>query len=72
MKPKEAKGIVHAEARIPDLTSKVEELTAASARLDTDVKNLEKEVAVSQEAQDEATAIRQTQLTEFNGERDPW
>jgi len=62
------KSIADAEARIEDLTSKIEELTANSARLGTEIKNLEKEVAANQEALDQATAIRQKQLAEFNAE----
>merc|ERR1719253_2111084 len=62
------KSIADAEARISDLTTKVEELTASSARLNTEIKNLEKEVAANQDALDKATAIRQKQLAEFNGE----
>merc|ERR1719453_2520873 len=62
------KSIADAEARISDLTTKIEELTAASARLNTEIKNLEKEVAANQAALDSATAIRQKQLAEFNGE----
>merc|ERR1719456_1731088 len=62
------KSIAEAEARISDLTSKIEELTANSARLGTEIKNLEKEVAANQEALDQATAIRTKQLAEFNAE----
>merc|ERR1719146_160635 len=62
------KSIADAEARISDLTTKIEELTANSARLNTEIKNLEKEVAENQEALDQATAIRQKQLAEFNAE----
>ena len=62
------KSIADAEARIEDLTTKIEELTANSARLGTEIKNLEKEVAANQEALDQATAIRQKQLAEFNAE----
>merc|ERR1712050_545494 len=51
------KAIADAEAKIADLTVKIEELTAASARLNTEIKNLEKEVAANQEALDQATAI---------------
>merc|ERR1712194_921835 len=40
----------------------------ASARLNTEIKNLEKEVAANQEALDQATAIREKQLAEFNAE----
>jgi len=62
------KSIADAEARIASLTTKIEELTAQSSRLNTEIKNLEKEVAANQEALDKATAIRQKQLAEFNGE----
>merc|ERR1711920_576956 len=62
------KAIADAEAKIADLTTKIEELTAASARLNTEIKNLEKEVAANQEALDQATAIREKQLAEFNAE----
>merc|ERR1712050_718330 len=62
------KAIADAEAKISDLTVKIEELTAASARLNTEIKNLEKEVAANQEALDQATAIREKQLAEFNAE----
>jgi cell division protein FtsB len=51
------KSISDAEARISDLTTKIEELTASSARLNTEIKNLEKEVAGNQNALDKATAI---------------
>merc|ERR1719514_26233 len=51
------KSIADAEARISDLTTKIEELTASSARLNTEIKNLEKEVAENQAALDKATAI---------------
>jgi chromosome segregation ATPase len=62
------KAIADAEARISDLTTKIEELTAMSARLNTEIKNLEKEVAENQAALDKATAIREKQLAEFNEE----
>merc|ERR1719181_2204981 len=62
------KAIAEAEARIGDLTTKIEELTAGSARLNTEIKNLEKEKAKNQEALDQATAIREKQLAEFNAE----
>jgi DNA repair exonuclease SbcCD ATPase subunit len=62
------KSIAEAEARIEDLTTKIEELTANSARLNTEIKNLEKEVAANQNALDKATAIREKQLAEFNAE----
>merc|ERR1719247_2264001 len=62
------KSIADAETRIADLTTSVEELTATSARLGTEIKNLEKEVAANQAALDKATAIREKQLAEFNAE----
>merc|ERR1712232_1247443 len=62
------KAISEAETRIADLTTSVEELTASSARLGTEIKNLEKEVSANQAALDQATAIREKQLAEFNAE----
>jgi len=62
------KAISDAETHITDLTTKIEELTASSSRLNTEIKNLEKEVAKNQEALDAATAIREKELAEFNGE----
>merc|ERR1719412_2215741 len=62
------KSIAEAEARIETLTTKIEELTADSARLNTEIKNLEREVAANQEALEKATAIREKQLAEFNAE----
>jgi len=62
------KSIADAETTIQDLTNKIEELTASSARLNTGIKNLEKEVAQNQEALDSATAIREKELAEFNAE----
>jgi len=62
------KAIADAETRISDLTNKIEELTANSARLNTEIKNLEQEVAKNQAALDKATSIRQKELAEFNAE----
>merc|ERR1719211_833796 len=62
------KSIADAEAKIDDLTSKIEEYTALSAQLNTEIKNLESEVAKNQEALDKATAIREKELAEFNAE----
>merc|ERR1719487_1044385 len=62
------KSIADAEARIKALTTSIEELTASSARLNTEIKNLEREVAKNQAALDKATAIRQKELAEFNAE----
>merc|ERR1719310_1603078 len=62
------KSIGEAETRLKDLTSAIEELTGNSARLNTEIKNLEQEVAANQEALDKATALRKKQLAEFNAE----
>merc|ERR1719510_931583 len=62
------KSIAEAEARIETLTTKIEELTAVSARLNTEIKNLDKEVAGHQDSLDKATAIREKELAEFNAE----
>merc|ERR1719491_144807 len=62
------KSIAEAEARIDALTTKIEELTAVSARLNTEIKNLEKEVAANQDSLAKATALREKQLAEFNAE----
>jgi len=62
------KAIAEAEAKISELTTKIEELTASSARLGTEIKNLEKEVAENQASLDRATALRERQLAEFNAE----
>eukprot|EP00413_Alexandrium_margalefii_P049387 CAMPEP_0204609382 /NCGR_PEP_ID=MMETSP0661-20131031/60882_1 /ASSEMBLY_ACC=CAM_ASM_000606 /TAXON_ID=109239 /ORGANISM="Alexandrium margalefi, Strain AMGDE01CS-322" /LENGTH=667 /DNA_ID=CAMNT_0051621043 /DNA_START=106 /DNA_END=2109 /DNA_ORIENTATION=- len=62
------KAIADAETKIADLTTKIEELTAGSARLNTEIKNHEKEVAENQASLDKATALRQKQLAEFNAE----
>jgi len=59
------KSVAEAEARITDLTTSIEDLTASSSRLGTEIKNLEKEVAENQHALDQATAIRQKELAEF-------
>merc|ERR1719401_2827615 len=48
------KSIKEAEAKIDALTSKIEELTATSARLAAEIKSLEKEVAANQAALDKA------------------
>merc|ERR1719172_550669 len=49
------KAIADAEARIENLGAKIEELTALSSQLQTELKNLEKEVAKNQEGLDKAT-----------------
>merc|ERR1719149_420291 len=60
--------IANAEGHISDLTTSIEELTGASARLNTEISNLDKEVAKNSQALDQATALRTKQLAEFNEE----
>merc|ERR1719375_2595988 len=62
------KAIADAEAKIADLTSKIEELTGTSARLNTEIKNLHKDIEKDQQALDQADAMRQKELAEFNEE----
>merc|ERR1719440_2518178 len=57
-----------AEGLITDLTATIEEATATSARLNTEIKNLASEIAKNQAALDQATSLRQKELAEFNGE----
>jgi len=55
-------------AKVTSLTSKIESLEAASARLNTEIKNAEQEVAANQKSLDAATALREKELAEFNTE----
>jgi len=60
--------IAAGERRDNDLVAAIEEFTANSARLNTEIANLNKEVAKNEEALDSATALRKKQLAEFNAE----
>jgi chromosome segregation ATPase len=60
--------ISDAESSITALTASIEEGTASSARLNTEIKNLNSEIAKNQAALDKATALRQEELAEFNAE----
>jgi hypothetical protein len=62
------KSIKIAEGRITDLTKSIEEGTATSARLNTEIANLDKEVAANQHALDQASAMRTKDLAEFTAE----
>jgi len=62
------KAIADAEAKIDDLTSQIEELSASSGKLAAEIKNLRKEASAGQEALDKATSLREKQLAEFNSE----
>jgi len=60
--------IADAEGHITALTASIEEGTATSARLNTEIKNLGTEIAKNTEALDKATALRKEELAEFNAE----
>eukprot|EP00397_Hematodinium_sp_SG-2012_P018460 GEMP01018913.1.p1 GENE.GEMP01018913.1~~GEMP01018913.1.p1 ORF type:complete len:653 (-),score=219.28 GEMP01018913.1:660-2618(-) len=60
--------IKNAEQTIAQLTGDIEEFSAASARLNTEIKGLSDEVAANTEALNQADEIRQKQLAEFNAE----
>merc|ERR550514_1734437 len=62
------KSIADAEAKIKDLTNTIEELTATSNRLSAEIENLKAEVAKLQEALEQAKAMREKELAEFNEE----
>jgi len=62
------KSIADAETHIAHLQTKMEELTALSAQLTTQIGSLEKEVETNQNALNQAIALREKQLAEFNGE----
>jgi len=62
------KSIADAETRITGLETKIEELTATSARLNTEIDNLDKEVKANEAALADATKMREQQLKEFNAE----
>merc|ERR1719248_126248 len=60
------KAIADGQAKIGSLTTTIEDLTANSARLNTEIPNLEKEISKNQDALDKATALRKKELAEFN------
>jgi len=62
------KAIADSEQQISDLTAAIEGLTANSARLNTEIPNLEKEIAKNSDALDKASALRTKELAEFNAE----
>jgi len=62
------KAIADAETHIKDLTTKIEQLTANSARLNTEIEGLAKEVEENKKSLADATSMREKQLKEFNAE----
>jgi len=65
-KKEKTQSVNDATSRISDLQTSIEEKTSKSARLDIEIKNLNKEVGEDQNALAQATALRQKQLKEFN------
>jgi chromosome segregation ATPase len=63
-----SKAIADAEAKIKALNLQIEELTAASVRLQADIKMLEGEMGKNQAALAKATAMRMKDQGEFNDE----
>merc|ERR1719327_2246403 len=60
--------ISDAEASIASMTASIEAFTASSSKLNTEIENLEKELASNTDALDKATAVREKELAEFNAE----
>jgi len=65
---KKTKAITDGDARVNQLTTFIEELTASSSRLNAEIKDLNNEVKKNDEALDSATELRTKQLAEFNAE----
>jgi len=62
------KSIADGEQVVADLTAAIEGFTASSARLNTEIEDLNKEIAKNIQALDTATALRQKESTEFKAE----
>ncbi|CEM28708.1 unnamed protein product [Vitrella brassicaformis CCMP3155] len=62
------KAIEKAEAKITEITANIEEYTATAARLETEIKNLQEEIAANVEALAKATEIRNKEHEEFSEE----
>merc|ERR1719428_808534 len=62
-----SKAVKDAKETVDILTNQIEENTAKSATLNTQIKNLEKEMAKRQSSLEKATAIREKEHAEFFG-----
>ena len=62
------KSIADAESHIKRLEAKIEEDTALSAKLNAEIVKHKQEVAAAQKALEEATAIREKEIADFNSE----
>lgn len=65
---KKTQSIADAESKIAELTSAIDEYTATSSQLNTEITNLKEEVANNEKALSEATAMREKELAEFTAE----
>jgi len=62
------KSIADAETDIETLTASIESLTGLSAKLNTEIKKLEGEIAADTDALEKATEVREKELAEFTQE----
>merc|ERR1719265_2489572 len=62
------KAIADAESSIAELTANIQSYTALSSKLNTEIENLESELAANNDALDKALAVRGKELAEFNAE----
>merc|ERR550514_1593180 len=60
--------IADGEATIAELTAAIQSFTALSSKLNTEIENLNNEVAANTDALEKATAVRKKELAEFNAE----
>jgi hypothetical protein len=67
-KDQKTKAVEEAEKKIADLEAAIEEYTARSSQLATEIKNLEADIKKNQKALAEATALREKELAEFQAE----
>merc|ERR1719456_531608 len=60
--------IAQAESDIAELTAAIQSYTALSSKLNTEIENLESELAANSDALAKATAVREKELASFNAE----
>jgi len=60
--------IADGESSIEQLTAAIQSYTSLSSKLNTEIGNLEEELAANNDALDKATAVRKKELAEFNAE----
>jgi len=62
------KAIADGESTIEQLTAAIQSFTSLSSKLNTEIGNLESELAANNDALEKATAVRKKELAEFNAE----